>query len=184
MAEKGGTNLIMIFTICIILISIGFSGCIEDDVEWNKSHFFWINFRPENLTTDYNLILPIPVHNKNHSKPNPEMISEFDEIKIEYEFEYKIESTPYGVGINISSKSYLNFGFDSKPTGESFNYELRLLNISHPLDKGYYWVYSSINGTIEYVYQVSDEEIQVNYYDLFSDVKKGWQVNEGTVDFN
>ena len=37
MAEKGETKIFAIITICIMLVSIGFAGCIEDDENNEKN---------------------------------------------------------------------------------------------------------------------------------------------------
>ena len=36
MAEKGGTKILVIITIIIVLLSIGFSGCVEEGKEEDK----------------------------------------------------------------------------------------------------------------------------------------------------
>ena len=48
MAEKGENKILIIITICIILISIGLSGCVEDD-ENNKINRC-VNFHIENIS--------------------------------------------------------------------------------------------------------------------------------------
>jgi hypothetical protein len=41
MAEKGETKIIAIFTICIMLISIGLSGCVEEDGgDWDEVYYY------------------------------------------------------------------------------------------------------------------------------------------------
>ena len=50
MAEKGGTEILGIFTICIILFSIGLSGCIGDEETNNTNRC--VNFHIENIVIE------------------------------------------------------------------------------------------------------------------------------------
>ena len=180
MAEKGGTKILAIITVCIMLISIGLSGCIWKEEGNEDNYDYSVVYTPENHTTDYYLILPFLVHKKNHSKPNQELISELNK-ELDERDKFEIESTPYGVGINFSHKSYLNFIVGGKPTTEMVNYEIGVYNISHPLEKGYYWVFSSINGTLDYSYQIMYDEWEIDTYILKADLKTGWQLKEGII---
>jgi hypothetical protein len=105
MAEKGGNKIIAIVTICIILISIGLSGCVEDDgngenndkdMELNYCKYI-IEANPESKGF-YFLNIPFLIHDKNIS------FELFDLIKIkEGNGTYQLIETKYGTALNITS---------------------------------------------------------------------------------
>jgi hypothetical protein len=67
---KGGTKILAIVTIVIILLSISFSGCFEDGEEKDEYEIYFILSIDGSLGTNYTLYIPIPVKSAKHYKPD------------------------------------------------------------------------------------------------------------------
>ena len=71
MAEKGETKIIAIITICIMLISIGLSGCVDDDNNKKDEYEVYLKISiVVSVETNYTLFIPIPVKSALHYKPD------------------------------------------------------------------------------------------------------------------
>jgi hypothetical protein len=174
MAEKGETKIIGIFTICVILISIGFSGCVEDDDGKNEVKYtFELYVEIENNYSDNYLILPFPVY---RNRTNDVLMKKLTDLK----YEYNNESTPYGIGINLTLNNKINISFNDKSNDEMFQYEFSMLNNSISYKIGDYWIYSTCNCTIFYHFTVEDD-IAYFSYKIESQLSTGWQIIKGRV---
>ena len=150
----------------------GNCGCIEEN-ESSSYYVYDIKFTPDDDQIEYYLILPFPIY-KNQS--NPKIIEELNKSNINY----KIELTNFGRGLNISYISDLKILIEEKPNREMLEFELSLLNDTIHFDDGYYFIYSSIKGSIEYKFKVRTRG-QENYYNIKSDLNAGWQSVKATV---
>jgi hypothetical protein len=173
MAEKGGTKIIAIITICIMLFTIGFSGCVEDEDENEAKYTFRLYVDFENDKSNNYLIIPFPV-NKNIT--NKVLMNKLTELK----YEFTNEISPYGIGINITLKNFINISFKGKSNDEMFYYEFSMLNDSIYYKKGDYWIYSTCNCTIFYHFTVEDN-IAYYSYKIESQLSNGWQIIKGRV---
>jgi hypothetical protein len=172
MAEKGETKIMAIITICVILLSISFSGCVGDD-ENEEEYSFDLKFQPDSIINNNYLIIPFPINNNVF---NEKIKQEFDKKKIEY----IIESTIYGNGMNISFQTNIDISIKGKPNIEMVHDELSLINGTILFHKGNYWIYSTINGTINYAYNVKAGSNDLSYR-LSTKLIKGWHLIEFTV---
>jgi hypothetical protein len=142
MAEKGGTKILAIVTICIILVSIGFSGCVEDDEKEIK-----IEYRLEietNTNDPYTIIAPFFSNEKLRSKIE---INDGDgDI-------YFVKPK-----INNSSQNSSNYGIEIRGIGNNEIFGRHVIKYDGKKhkddvlsfgDSNSYWVYCDKNNTQE-----------------------------------
>jgi hypothetical protein len=189
MAEKGETKIVAIITILIILISIGFGGCFEEEKheDGNKEIFHYeievINTKPIN----YTIYFPVPLISR-HNHPNIDFPTKLmDELSIEYgEANYIINETKNGFAlIIISNQSFKIKGHREIINGEinEDDYVFGYLSMKNG-NKGNspYWIYfnSSSNQSVllnfESYWRSIPEDCESFEYQLIEyGAKIGWQ---------
>ena len=110
MAVKGGTKILAIFTICIILVTIGFSGCFgDDDGKENDKNEYICSYRYQieinSSSYQYELNVPLPVYGDENRNIHVSPIIEDLKI-VQGNVSFEIENTLYGPSLKIIGKGY------------------------------------------------------------------------------
>jgi hypothetical protein len=121
------------------------------------------------------LIIPFPIDN---NKPITIILDEFDDLNINH----NTESTIYGIGINISYQSHIDIIIEGKPDVEMRKDEFSLMNDTIKFNKGDFWIYSSINGSLNYEYSFTIGNRDL-WFNISNNINKGWQLIEGYVSY-
>jgi hypothetical protein len=165
MAEKGETRIIAIFTICIILISLSFSGCIGNDDENNKEkkEISLEYILKANIDNSFQYTLFFPAYqdiHRNFSDLNKDIIVKNGIVEIN-----KI-NTKNGIALELSSnKSFiieLNMTYDYKIIDNFKGLSMQYINYTNNHFEGY-WVY------------YNNQNISTNSIDLYFYEKELYQ---------
>jgi hypothetical protein len=135
MAEKGGFRISAVITICIILISTGLSGCIEDEEKKYPAGLYTYSVEFNTEESEFILYAPIPVLN------NGSPFEAFNNLQIKYgKIEYSFINTIYGTAMNISGSN--SFMVEAKLKGH-INVDLSLKSKNKSLkEAGFlYWIF-------------------------------------------
>jgi hypothetical protein len=164
MAEKGGTKVITIFTICIMLISIGLSGCVEEEKKIEIEYNLIIE---TNSNHSYTIIAPFFSNEKLRSKT--EIIDGNGDI-------YFIKPK-----INNSSHNSSNYGIEIKGTGNIEIYGKHTIKYDGKKhtddelsfgDSHSYWVYCDKNRTQEIAIKI------VASFTTFTDGEEWYSISD------
>jgi hypothetical protein len=182
MQLKGETKITTIFTICIMLISIGLSGCVEEDGEKGKNEFEYI----VNINSNSNFILRVPLVIELDYQNVSEIMSN---LKIIGDGEYKIEYSIYGPCLNISGKNnliieskgntFVNFGILSLKNDSDSD---GILKDEGPNVEYWYYFNSNDNFSISFDIQCRIKHENGTYYSelyITNISKKGWNKTKG-----
>jgi hypothetical protein len=182
MAEKGETKIVAIVTICVILLSISFSGCFEEEKEddYCGTFTYKLQFFPENNDVEYTLIIPFPVHEGNINQYNQLLFFNF-KINIS---SAEIEKTLFGLGLNISYQSQIDIIFKGDSNKDMDRYYPSLKNGSYLRGDGEYMIYSNINGTFYYGFEIyHNDGTGIGHIIYPTNLKIGWNIVNGYADF-
>ena len=154
MAEKGEIKIISIITICLILFSIGFSGCVDSNTDKEELDFE-INYKidlKENKEITIFLPILIATNGKLPDLNNNLKIINGNPI-------YTIQDSIYGQVINITCNESFQIGIKSQDED--------LLNIngeSKSLD------FTTRNGTQKSYFCYLETESNINENDIYVDI--------------
>jgi len=152
--------------ICILaLLDIGIFLRLEE--QGRIDYRFEIVFTPEE-EGHQSIIIPFPTHGD--SKRNV-ITKKFDDI----DFKYRIESTPYGLGLNVSSDGTIKLKIRGTIDFRDPSYRLTLENDT-TVNTGIksYWIHSVGNGTFRYLFTVENWGFK-DVYSANATLERGWQ---------
>ncbi|UCH90027.1 MAG: hypothetical protein JSV49_05125 [Thermoplasmata archaeon] len=104
-------------------------------------------------------------------KPNDQIINKLDY----FQFNYTIEPTIYGMGLNISFQNDFEKAFSDRASHRMLDYKFSLWNHSGKNNKEYFWVYSSSMSSIKYHWSTNLKNID-HSFELESYLEVGWQL--------
>ena len=181
MAEKGGTRILAIITICIVLISILFSGCFNN-VDHGPNSFEYNLTINSNETGKYQLFVPVAF---NHLINSSEMKNTFfSNIRIiEGNPDYSYIYTKYGFALNVTGSG--NITLKSSKTGGEIHGMFLSMDTNQSNFRGWnrtHWIYlkssevENITINIAYIGRSdtgggSSEETRPQYQIIYN----GWQ---------
>jgi hypothetical protein len=173
MADSDRKKLIVILTICIMLISIGLSGCVEEEkriIEYEYS----ISVITENGSHGY-LYLPF-IRTPNYNE------SIFKEMKSKHpDIINGIVKTDYGILLNISFNSSLELKFNGK-LDEYIYLEDEVFDYNRSSGR-FIWVYVYTNSSdilnINFIWKMGSSESRDKWNFSGDTTNNGWNGIEG-----
>jgi hypothetical protein len=187
MAEKGGTKILAIVTIIIVLISILLAGCIGDDEDDVGFHYLYYEVELE-TNSEANILFPIPINDITKGINRESNISKLvDDIRIlSGTGSYKIELTIYGWAINITFLNKMHLKATAKIYDEDMekysSYFFNDISMESKSERGFYYFFSSNNDVkiknfecyLEHVGSLDDSR-DVSYKFENYQLSIGWQ---------
>ena len=205
MAEKGGTKILGIVTVCIMLISIGFSGCIgddgnnnkKDDEEIKKEYRYWYRFEINCSSGKYDLNVPFPAYQDKYR--NHHLSPIYNELKvIKGNASFEFENTSFGPSLKISGKDY---SFIELRGDDVSKYEIKnrysLYFLSMVIDEDEDGYFDDVGGPVKYQIYLKQNitlnitlEFSYTYLGgvgvliggegrIQSEIKQGWNIVNG-----
>jgi hypothetical protein len=170
MAEKGETKIMAIITICVILLSISFSGCVGDDEKDDDNNYKFNNrFRIQILTDiidNYTLIVPVPIE-WNNIVEDIRITSGYGEIR-------EINST-FGRGLEINSSESMELeAIHRSNTKLKTSYRITLYNNENGTAKVFCKKFpknSSLHVSFVSEYSISNGGSKIRFNE---DLNNGW----------
>lgn len=161
---------IKIYLLVFVYILSLLPGCINNNGKY-AYYNLTLKLIPHENETKYYVIIPFLVHEDNQSKFNSKVLGKMFDSNINI----KVQETYYGHGLNITFNYPINLSIKGKPNNEMFYYQLSMTNNSFLKGHKYYWLFSSFNGTITYIFDAENERIGSGFL-IESNLTIGWQV--------
>ena len=183
--NKLGSIIISLLIVVMFLLIISFVKIPQsekkNELNLNTHYYFHINFISENISTDNYLIIPLPLY-KNQS------LIEILDLDLNFkERKYSIESTKFGIGLNISYKNGIHYSAGGVDYKELLTSNFSLLNKTaliydsyNVVYEAYYWIYSTINGMLIYEFEVREGNLEC-IYNIETEIIEGWQIVKGII---
>jgi hypothetical protein len=201
MADSGGTRIIAFVTICIILLSISFSGCFEDGDNSNNYkeeciYDFKLNIQCN--SSNYLLNVPIAVYSDDDKNIHISKINDDLEL-IKGKASFEIEETFLGPSLKINGSLNVEIGYSGTDLNKFLvNNDYSTLFLSMTIDKDKDGHYDDEYGNVQYQIYCHQNitmkiTIEFSYYhydgpgthldsyiDIDGEIWQGWNILNGT----